>query len=679
MKTIEWITGKCDMEIARRLGETLNLPSLTAKLLAVRGAVTAQDAKAFTEKGIENLNDPFLLKDMDKAVARIKKAIADGEKVAVYGDYDADGVTATYVVLHYLKSCGVECTYHIPDRFGDGYGVSENALLSLQKEGVSLIITVDTGITAVSESCFAKSLGMDMVITDHHKCGEELPDACAVVNPNRDDCSYPFDGLAGVGVAFKLVSALSDSRAEILEKYLPYVCIGTVADVMPIIGENRVIVANGLRILSEYSEVGLSALLDEAGAKKTEPLTAGAVGFLVGPRMNAAGRMGSASLALELLFADAATAPELAALLGEKNRERQKCEADIMQEALAVLEEHPEYKENAAIVIDGKKWHHGVLGIVASRICNMFEKPAILISSDEDECRGSGRSVEGVSLHAALGRCSDILEKFGGHDLAAGIVIKPENIAEFRRRISEELQPDMEGYIPTLNIDFEVEPNELTIEQLRALRVMEPYGKMNDAPCVRLNKCRVTQVTPIGNNRHVKLVLERMGRFQSVYFGKRITDMPFAEGDYVDVAFTPEINKFYGESVQLHIKDVKPCEANLIEIEKALSVLEGAKNGNKCDGVEISYDELGKVWRVLTRLDTSNSLAITEAWRSVYQQCRSITVSKFFIALQIFSEVGLADYEFENFRVCIKIADRNDKVDINDSGTYRLYKSCGSR
>lgn len=679
MKNTKWITGSYNEQTVNMLMSELGVPSLVAKLLATRGIVSAGEASAFMNKSLSDLYDPFLLRDMDKATERISKAISEGEKIAVYGDYDADGVTATYVLVHFLTSLGVDCIYHIPDRFGDGYGVSPGALEALAEKGVKLIITVDTGITAVEEAEYAAKLGLELVITDHHKCGETLPRACAVVNPNREDCGYPFKFLAGVGVAFKLICALCGSERGIMEKYLPYVCIGTVADVMPIADENRIIVANGLKLIDERREIGLTALLDEAGSKKDEPLTAGAIGFLVGPRMNAAGRMGSAELSLRLLFANEENAHELARELNEKNRERQQCESSIMEEAIAVMDAHPEYADDAALCIAGDGWHHGVLGIVASRICNKYGKPTILISVEDGECRGSGRSVEGVSLHSALGKCSDLLEKFGGHDLAAGIVVKKENIDKFRRRLNEELRGPMREYVPMLDIDFEVDSSELTLPQLRALKVMEPFGKENEAPKLRMNKCRISRIIPIGNNRHVKLTVEHAGKFQCVYFGKKSTELPFAEGDFADIVFTPEINNFLGESVQLHIKDARPCENDIREMNEAFQCIASARDGEKYPGVAIEYAELGTIWRMITRADFPLDATLIEAKKHLYSVTRNINVAKLLLAFEIFSEVGLMSYECADYRVKIKIAEHNNKVNLEDSETYILYKSCGSR
>ena len=678
MKNTKWVTGKYDEKTVERLSRELGIPSLTAKLLAVRGISDAQGAELFLKKDVEDLYNPFLLKDMDRAVERIKKALADGEKIAVYGDYDADGVTSTYILVDYLRSCGAECTYHIPDRFGDGYGVSKTALDDLLGAGVSLIVTVDTGITASAEIDYAKSIGLDVVVTDHHKCEETLPAAYAVVNPNREDCEYPFKSLAGVGVAFKLISALSGNDHEVMEKYLPYVCIGTVSDVMPIIDENRIIVSTGLDIISENKSHGLAALLEVAGFKKEEKLTSGAVGFLIGPRMNAAGRMGSALLALELLFATEENATELAREIDGKNRERQLCESKIMEEALAVISENPELKEGSAIVLSGEGWHHGVLGIVASRICGMFEKPTILISIEDGECRGSGRSVAGVSLHAALSKCRDVLSKFGGHDLAAGVVIKRENIEEFRRRLNEELKEEMRDYVPILDIDFKASPEELTLPQLHALRLMEPYGKLNEAPKLRLDNCKVSKISPIGNGRHTKIVIEHGARLQCVYFGAKCESLPFSEGDYADIVFTPEINNYKGESVQLHIKDARPCEEDISHIEGALSVLNRAEEGEYCDGVSVTYEELGFIWRSITHADFPKDAPILAMTKKIKGNVTE-TARKLLLAFRIFSEVGLMSYDCEGYRASIEIAEHNNKVDLNDSKTYTMYKSCGSR
>ncbi len=679
MKTKKWIVRGYDAEVSKRLMEEMGIPSLAAKLFSARGFENADEARSFAEKNLSDLNDPFLLCDMDRAVERIKKAVRDGEKIAVYGDYDADGVTATYIVLHYLKSLGADCVYHIPDRLEEGYGVAEPTLSELSAKGVSLIITVDTGITAAKEVEFARDLGMDVIITDHHNCPEELPRAYCIINPRRADCSYPFPELAGVGVAFKLVCALSGGDSEIMKRYVPYVCIGTVADVMPLVSENRIIVSEGLLGISARESVGISALLEAAGSSKEGVLSAGAVGFLIGPRINAAGRMGSAELALRLLFAeDEDEAKALAEELCEKNRERQQCESEIFKEALAVLEENPEYKKMSALVIDGEGWHHGVLGIVAARICARFDKPVILISR-EDVCKGSGRSVPGVSLHSAIGKCSDLLEKFGGHDLAAGISIKKENIEEFRRRLDVALSEDMKEYSPTVEVDFVVDADELTLPQLHALSVFEPFGKQNEEPRLRMDNCKVTRMAAIGANRHLKLTLERGARLQAVFFGHNESEVPFREGDYVDAVFAPEINNYKGESVQLHIRDIRPCESSLIKLEEAEAALSALRRGEASEDMFVSYKELGFIWRAMTRADFAKDAPLLALVFELRRRSVRTTEKKLLSALQIFGEVGLISWEYSGMRVRFSIVDTDTKVNLEDSETYNILSRYGRR
>ena len=351
----------------------------------------------------------------------------------------------------------------------------------------------------------------------------------------------------------------------------------------------------------------------------------------------------------------------------------------MMEQAFAILEKNPQYGEMNAVVLSGEGWHHGVLGIVASRLCNKLRKPVMLISEEDGNCRGSGRSVDGVSLHSALGKCSDLLVKFGGHDLAAGIVIEREKIDEFRNRLSRELQDDMENYVPKLGIDFETDSSELTISQLRALKQLEPYGKMNEAPILRLNKCRVAKITPIGGNRHTKITVEHAGTFACVYFGKEASSLPFSEDDYADIAFTPEINVFRGENVQLHIKDARPCQNDIDETRLAIINLEKLRKGDAEDAENIEYSELGKIWRAITRTDFPREAPLVSSKRRVYESDRGITLKKFLTALEIFSEVGLMSYDCDGVNLEIRIADHNNKVDLNDSKIYTVLKNCGRR
>ena len=398
MKMKKWVTAAPDLEAARSLSETCGFSPLAAVALCARGVGTPEKAQCFLATGIDGLYDPMRLRDMDKAVAAIRKAIGQQEKIIVFGDYDVDGITATCVLLRYLRSIGADADYYIPNRLSEGYGLSCAAMDALYEQGVRLIVTVDSGVTAFEETAYAKQLGIRMVITDHHECRDELPDAEAVVNPRRSDCTYPFAELAGVGVAFKLICALAgpENLERVLNQYADLVALGTVADVMPIVGENRIIVAAGLRRLVETNNLGLEMLLRESG-QKSRRLTASVISFILAPRINAAGRMGNTEQAVELFLTDnPVRAQELAALLCEQNKERQAAENEILQQALAVLRKEYNPIEDKIIVLAGEGWHHGVIGIVSSRICDRYACPTILIAVDGESRQRLGKVDGGI-------------------------------------------------------------------------------------------------------------------------------------------------------------------------------------------------------------------------------------------------------------------------------------------
>ncbi|MGM9612372.1 MAG: single-stranded-DNA-specific exonuclease RecJ, partial [Butyricicoccus sp.] len=437
MKMKKWVTAAPDLEAARSLSEACGFSPLAAVALCARGVDTPEKAQAFLATGAEGLHDPMRLRDMDKAVAAIREAIREKQKIIVFGDYDVDGITSTCVLLRYLRSLGADADYYIPNRLSEGYGLSCAAMDALYEQGVRLIVTVDSGVTAFEETAYAKKLGIRMVITDHHECREELPEAEAIVNPRRSDCDYPFTELAGVGVAFKLICALAgpDNLGQVLDKYADLVALGTVADVMPIVGENRVIVAEGLRRLATTENLGLEMLLRESG-QKSRRLTSSVISFILAPRINAAGRMGNTEQAVELFLTDdPVRAQELAAQLCEQNKERQAAENEILQQALAALRKEYNPLEDKMIVLAGEDWHHGVIGIVASRICDRYACPTVLIAVDGDIGKGSGRSMAGFNLFEALSDSADLLDKFGGHELAAGLTIQKSNIDEFKTRM----------------------------------------------------------------------------------------------------------------------------------------------------------------------------------------------------------------------------------------------------
>lgn len=586
-----------------KISAELGISELTASMLFGRGYKTPESSRAFLQRDDEFFHDPMLLADMDKAVFRIAEAIRSGERVTVYGDYDVDGVTAVSTLYLYLKSKGVDIYYYIPERTSEGYGVNCGAVKRIAESGSSLIITVDTGITAVAEAEYASSVGVDMVITDHHECHGELPDACAVVNPHRPDCRYPFKELAGVGVAFKLICALERILEPDDERYLHRICaqyadivaVGTVADVMPLIGENRLIVSIGLKLIEEGSRCGLSALCEAAlgsehrnsrGGAKKKKITTSFIGYTLAPRINAAGRIRSASLAAELfLTEDPDRAREIAGMLCEINRERQECENMMAEEAYRMIEQTHDFKHDRVIVLSSENWHHGIIGIVASRITDRYGLPSILISfdggritdgiTDDDVGKGSGRSIKGMNLAAGLAACGEYLVKAGGHEMAAGLSIKRGELESFRDAINEYASRVLteEDLIPAIEADAEVTLSELSIRSVDELGLLEPYGIANPAPVFVLRNVRIADIVAIGGGKHTRFIAEYGGMaVTAVYFGQNPSALGIYKGDTADVLFSPDINEFRGiKSVQLLVKDVKVCVRTLKEREAMIA------------------------------------------------------------------------------------------------------------
>ena len=581
---------EADAQIGRLAAEA-DLPEVLARLLYVRGCRTAEEAGRFFRMESSQLYDPFLLTDMQKAVERLDRALREGEKIAVYGDYDVDGVTSVSLLCLYLTGLGADVSYYIPSRSGEGYGLSTAALDRLHAGGARLIVTVDTGVSAVREAAYAAGLGMDLIVTDHHECLSELPDACAVINPHRPGDRYPYRTLAGVGVAFKLVCAYemlrcrragtpeADGVRDVCRRYADLVTLGTIADVMPVTDENRLIIALGLRRMGEDCRLGLYELAAAAaGPGRPVPhFSSTHIGYVLAPRINAAGRVSHASLAVELLLTDSrARARELAARLCALNAARQAEETRIMQEVCRRVELLPAGEREGVLVLDDDSWHPGIIGIVASRVTERYGLPSILISygrdgeenapaSPEDVGRGSGRSVPGLNLAEALADCRDLLVRFGGHELAAGPSIRRGEVGEFRRRIQAYAAARMteEMRAVTLEADCELEAGRLTLELAQALERLEPFGVSNPVPCFVLRDALLTRVSPMGGGRHMRLTLEKDGRtLTAVWFGHSPDCLPFAAGDGVDLLFQLGVNEYQGRvSLQLVVQDAMPAAA----------------------------------------------------------------------------------------------------------------------
>ena len=513
--------------------------ALLAGILAARGITDPAEALTLLA-GEEELSDPALLTDMDAACQRIWQAIDNGETIAVFGDYDVDGVTATALLYQHLKGMGATVKCMLPSREGDGYGLSKNAIQSMHNKGCTLIVTVDNGISAVEEADFAASLGMDLIITDHHLPPETLPKAVAVVDPRREDDHSPFKGLCGAGVAFKLCAALDGCPPEEMLDYCgDLAAVGTVADVMPLTGENRTLVKAGLKLLQQTDRPGISALLEEVGLEG-KPITAENVSYAIAPRINAAGRMDNAVTALQLVLCeDEERAEELAHKLNEINVARQETEQEIVKAAQKQLDAEPAILEDRVILIWGRDWHPGVIGIVASRLVEKTGRPVIVVSVDEHgEGKGSGRSVQGFNLHECIASCEDILLRFGGHAMAAGLSVREENLPELRRRLNEWAARECAVlFTPPLECDLSIHLDRITVESVRRLEQLAPYGAENPTPVFVLEKAVIDGIFSVSEGKHCRLRL-RQGNasIYAVWFGMPPEQLPYTMGDVVDAA-----------------------------------------------------------------------------------------------------------------------------------------------
>jgi single-stranded-DNA-specific exonuclease len=612
VKYAKWTGGGCDEAAAARL-LAAGYPHLLSLLLSARGVASPEEAALLLDREQRLTCPPLLMKDMDKAVARIHRALADGERIAVFGDYDVDGITSTVLLVDYLRSRGADCLKYIPRRVEDGYGLGREALRSLRDQGVTLVITVDCGITGVEESLYAREIGLDLVITDHHECKDRLPEAAAVVDPRRPDCPYPFKHLAGVGVALKLALALDPQREEALfARYCTLAAIGTVADVMQMTGENRTIVYRGLASIGNTDFLGLRALLQETGLADRE-VSSTQIGFVLAPRINAAGRMGEAELAADLLLTDdPARAEALARELCGLNRERQAVEQEIFAQAVEQIEFLPA-GERSALVLSSEVWHQGVVGIVASRLSEKYSCPSFMIHLQNGMGKGSCRSYGGFNLFAALESCRDLLVDFGGHELAAGFNIREEDIPAFRRRINRCVCDYCNGEPPVSSLTLDVvirHPEAIVLEELDALSRLEPYGAGNDRPVFALMGARVESLQSVGQNRHLKLRLSKGGcHFDAIFFSATAEACGVSAGMRVDAAFHLQLNEFRGvSSVQLQLVDLRPAAGPSQRERECLELVERLTGGGAVTAAEAlrllpERRQFAGLWRAIGRME----------------------------------------------------------------------------
>ena len=558
----KWLLRDFDKKRVVEISKRFHISPLTAIILYNRGIQEDDAIDRFLSRNLGVLHDPYLMKDMEKAAFRIRQAQEKKEKITIYGDYDVDGITSIAILYKHLREMGIEVDYYVPDRMQEGYGINRDALNKIREGGTSLIITVDTGITAVEESEYAKEIGLDVIVTDHHECKEQIPAVYAAVDPKRKDCPYPFKSLAGVGVVFKLIQALDDKESlpELMEKYSDLMCLGTVADISPLIDENRVIVTEGLKRFRATKNVGLKALIDVSTNGKA--ITTSTIGYTIAPRINASGRLGCASRSVELFLTDDENrAKELAESLCEENTLRQQTEQKMFREAMEYLENHPEVKEDNVIVIPHENWHHGIVGIVSSKITEKFYKPSILFAIDGEEAKGSGRSVNGFNLFGALESSSDLLEKFGGHELAAGLTIKAENIEEFRKKINSCSKDQFSETMrtPTILLDAAIKVPYITLETVNDINRLQPFGVDNPTPLFAVRNIKIHKISVMSEGKHLRMTLLKDGKYlDSVGFGMGEYYQYLQEGDFIDVAFSLDINDYKGfQNVQLILKDIK--------------------------------------------------------------------------------------------------------------------------
>ena len=556
----KWQIYETDKEKVEEVKRKYQINELLATILVNRNIINQEDIRLFLNPTREDFYDPFLIKDMDIAVDRILQAIDKKEKVTIYGDYDVDGITSITVLKSFLKDIGLEANFYIPNRLEEGYGLNKNAIDKIKQNGCDLMITVDCGISAIEEIEYANSLGIETIVTDHHEAGNELPKAIAVIDNKRKDSTYPFRELAGVGVVFKLTQALGIKlglKEETYLKYLDVVCVGTISDIVPLVDENRVIAKLGLMLVKQTRNIGLKSIINSSGYTKIDSNT---ISFGVAPRINACGRMGKAEEALELfLSSDIQEVRTLTQKLNEHNRKRQETEKSIFENALEKIEkEHLD--QNKAIIVGGENWHHGVIGIVSSKITEMYFKPSILLSFEEDGIgKGSGRSIPGFDLHDALMKCLDTIEKFGGHSMAVGITIKKDKLEEFKKEFEEiATKSHIEEIVPIINIDAKIGLGDINKEMVESLKQLEPFGEANKMPIFAFKNLKIDSIRALSEGKHLKLTLKEDNYIiNAIGFNIGNLSEEYRIGDKVDIAGVLEINTFNGvDNLQINIKDI---------------------------------------------------------------------------------------------------------------------------
>ena len=556
----KWEFYNSDEKLVNEICEKYNLNKVIGKIIVNRHVVNDEDVRIFITPTRDDFHNPFLFKGMDIAVDRIIKAINNKEKILIYGDYDVDGITSTTVLKKYLMDRGISVDTYIPNRLHEGYGLNKKAIDTIKERNIDLIITVDCGISAIEEVDYAVRLCMDIIVTDHHEVGEKLPNALAVIDAKRKDNTYPFRALAGVGVVFKLIQALSiklEIKPEEYLKYLDLVCVGTISDIVPLEGENRTIAKLGLMLIKVTSNLGLRELIKSSGYKEIDSNT---ISFGVAPRINACGRMGHEEEALKLFLAeDLESATKITKELNEYNTLRQSTEKAIYEEAVQQIEKN-RLDENNSIILGGKGWHHGVIGIVSSKVTDKYYKPSILLSFEDNIAKGSGRSVPGFDLYEGLAKCEDLLEKYGGHSMAVGLTLKKENLENFKERFEQiAKEKNIKELVPIIYIDDELKLKDINMDLVKSISILEPFGEANKVPLFLIRNLKIDSIRALSEGRHLKLTLrDENFVINAIGFELGYLAEEYRIGDRIDVVGTLEINSFNGfSSIQINMKDIR--------------------------------------------------------------------------------------------------------------------------
>ena len=656
----KWIFPEVDKTMVSEIAEDCDLDPLMVFIACARGFNDPYEIEQFFQKE-PDFCDPFEYSGMNEAVERINIALEENEKMLVFGDYDCDGVTATALLTTYLKKRGADVDFYVPDREKDGYGISVRAIEKAHEDGVSLIITVDNGINAVKEAEHANELGIDMVITDHHLLQGEVPNAAAVVDPHIDEeCDWIFSDLCGAGVAFKLICALDDRPCEeMIYEYADIAALGTIADIVPLVGENRAIVSVGLQLINRRQNPGVKALIEVAGAKY---ITAGNAAFSLCPRINAAGRMANADIAVKLLMSDNYDdALYYAGCLDRLNAERQSIEQEIFESACRMIEQNG-YNRDRVIVVDGFGWHIGVIGIAASKLVERYGKPCIVISASGERSVGSGRSIEGFSLFDALSSTADTLVKFGGHELAAGLTVREENIDVFRKAVNSYAK-DTDVPFAKIKIDCRIKPRALTLDAAKALKAFEPYGAGNPVPQFAVMESQIIGIQSLAGGKHLRLKLRRNDcDFFAVMFGMPPENLPFKLGDIVDLAVTLDVNVYNNtESVSVIVRGIRKSGIDEAETEKQLASLERfyCRSAKASDAALIcpSRDDVAVLFRYLRGHNGISQSALENDLSG------TLPIGKLSVAVEVLCELKLA----ENTDGRINLLPVDGKVDLDNA------------